>query len=358
MNAQSLTEQLGIAAERLIAPALGTWYKAAAVEILYNGRMVYRGAFGQDFNNQPTRPDTLFDLGSLTELFTVTAFLRLVDSGKLWIDTPVDVVLPDFTEDITFYHLLTHTAALPLTIDLCAEADYEARIASILAAKPTSTDDVPRPLPRRPRVVIRDDPYTLNLPPLPRQRHSPLDSMLIGLTIEMLTDLPLAQALAMLILQPLGVRAQFAPLPRYVSVTAWEALNENARCLDGIAGHAGLFGTVSDIAILAQLFLARGIYGSAQLLSSEIVGEAIRRHTNSGGLGWQYSTAAVTDPLSFGFTSDTGAVVWADPSRQLIMALVVDCPAELTDSARPAKLRELSSGLLTDVRTIIDQSDE
>ncbi|MHB8630107.1 MAG: serine hydrolase domain-containing protein [Aggregatilineales bacterium] len=354
MNAESLTEQLGIAVERLIAPAPGSLYNAAAVEIRHNSQIVYRGAFGQDISGQPTRPDTLFDLGSLTELFTVTAFLRLVDTGKLWIDTPVDVVLQDFAGDVTFYHLLTHTASLPLEIDLCALPDYDARIAAIIDAKPTSLANVLN-IPNRLRVIRNPDH---SVPSPPKQRYSPLDAMLIGLAIETLTDLPLAQALAMLILQPIGVRAQYAPLPPYASVTAWEVADSNTRCLDGIAGHAGLFGTVSDVATLAHTYLSNGTHGNTQLLSSEIVGEAIHRHTNSGGLGWQYDTAAVVDPLGFGFRSDTGAVVWADPSRQLIVALVTDCPSELLNSERPAKLWDLSSGLLTDVRMIIDTSGE
>src|SRR5579863_4296175 len=162
MNAESLTEQLGIAVERLIAPALGNLYSSAAIEIRHDNQVVYRGAFGRDLAGQPARTDTLFDLGSLTELFTVTAFLRLVESGRLWIDTPVGVVLPDFDGEITFYRLLTHTAGFPLELALCGLPDYEARIASILGTLPQSG-------------ILS---------------HSPLDCLLMGLAIELLTNLP------------------------------------------------------------------------------------------------------------------------------------------------------------------------
>lgn len=329
MNAESLTEQLGITVERLIAPALGNLYNAAAVEIRHNTSVVYRGAFGHDLAGQPTRPDTLFDLGSLTELFTVTAFLRLVDSGRLWIDTPVDVVLPDFDGDITFYRLLTHTAGFPLEMALCGLPDYEARIAAILGTLP--------------------QPGILS--------HSPLDCLLMGLAIELLTNLPLAMAMASLILQPTGVRAQFAPLPQHASVTTREVSDANARCLDGIAGHAGLFGTISDVATLAAVYLAHGAHGDTQLLSPKIVAEATRVHTSWGGLGWQVDQ----DDRSYnGFwhSAAAGNIVWVDPGRRMIITLLTERTSELPPARLLKLLPSLWSELLADVCTIIDQIGE
>jgi len=65
---------------------------------------------------QPVRPDTLFQIGSITKVFTATVIMQLVDEGRLDLDAPVRGVLPSFrleddtaTETVTLRHLLTHT---------------------------------------------------------------------------------------------------------------------------------------------------------------------------------------------------------------------------------------------------------
>ena len=65
----------------------------------------------------PMRVDSLFDLASLTKVCATTpAVLRLVDAGKLSLETKVQSVLPEFRgpgkEVVTVRHLLTHTGGL------------------------------------------------------------------------------------------------------------------------------------------------------------------------------------------------------------------------------------------------------
>ena len=68
-------------------------------------------------NPLPVDEDTLFQVGSITKTFTATAVMRLVDEGRLDLDRPVQVYLPDFrlaepnvAATVTTRHLLTHTA--------------------------------------------------------------------------------------------------------------------------------------------------------------------------------------------------------------------------------------------------------
>lgn len=110
------------------------------------GACIYENAFGWLDPEDCTRPvekDSLFDLASVTKLFTTAAFLRLVDGGYVGLDQPLAHVLPEFggvrligdAEDplaktplpappqrageavaarrVTFRHLLTHTSGLP-----------------------------------------------------------------------------------------------------------------------------------------------------------------------------------------------------------------------------------------------------
>ena len=65
----------------------------------------------------PLRAEHLFDLASLTKIFTTVAALRLIDAGTIDLDAPVSDVLGVGTgagsARITLRHLLTHTSGLP-----------------------------------------------------------------------------------------------------------------------------------------------------------------------------------------------------------------------------------------------------
>jgi CubicO group peptidase (beta-lactamase class C family) len=64
-------------------------------------------------------PDSVFQIGSITKLFTATLVMQLVDAGKLELDVPLKRYLPEFavgdfnaTETVTVRHLLTHTSGI------------------------------------------------------------------------------------------------------------------------------------------------------------------------------------------------------------------------------------------------------
>lgn len=68
---------------------------------------------------QPVTPETLFQIGSISKIFTATLVMRLVDEGLLDLDTPVARYLPDLhlgseeTQDrVTLRHLLSHTSGI------------------------------------------------------------------------------------------------------------------------------------------------------------------------------------------------------------------------------------------------------
>ncbi|QIS12721.1 serine hydrolase domain-containing protein [Nocardia arthritidis] len=66
-----------------------------------------------------TTPDSLFQIGSITKVWTATAIMRLVDQGRLELDAPLIEALPwlrladpDTTKRVTMRHLLTHTSGI------------------------------------------------------------------------------------------------------------------------------------------------------------------------------------------------------------------------------------------------------
>ncbi|GIL28980.1 serine hydrolase domain-containing protein [Actinocatenispora comari] len=67
----------------------------------------------------PVSTDSLFQLGSLSKVYTATIVQRLVDAGRTTLDTPVRAILPEFrlsepaaTDAVTVRHLLTHTSGI------------------------------------------------------------------------------------------------------------------------------------------------------------------------------------------------------------------------------------------------------
>ena len=69
----------------------------------------------------PATPETIYRLGSISKLFTATAAMQLADQGKLDIDKPVEVYLPEFSiksrftdaHAITPRNIMTHHSGLP-----------------------------------------------------------------------------------------------------------------------------------------------------------------------------------------------------------------------------------------------------
>ncbi|WP_051230561.1 serine hydrolase [Epilithonimonas caeni] len=92
---------------------------SGVVLIAKNGKPIYREAFG--FANLPDRiknkPDTKFNLASINKMFTATAIMQLVESGKISLQDKVGQYLLDYpnktvADSVTIHHLLTHTSGM------------------------------------------------------------------------------------------------------------------------------------------------------------------------------------------------------------------------------------------------------
>lgn len=64
----------------------------------------------------PAKADTIYEIGSITKMFTATAVLMLVEEGKIDLDAPICTYLDDLPEPwraVTVRQLLTHTSGIP-----------------------------------------------------------------------------------------------------------------------------------------------------------------------------------------------------------------------------------------------------
>jgi CubicO group peptidase (beta-lactamase class C family) len=198
---------------------------------------------------RPMYPDTVFDLASLTKVVaTATVTLALAGRGELGLGDPVADCLPGFAAcrdaGVTVAHLLTHTSGLPGSRQFYRWCG--------------SRDGLLRELCLTP----------LEAPPGTRVRYSDPGFIALGEVVAAAAGEPLDQAVRRLVTVPLGLASvtfvpngsahHFAATETRGDGTAWTGVvhDENARLMDGVAGHAGLFATARDLARFAAWWVS------------------------------------------------------------------------------------------------------
>jgi CubicO group peptidase (beta-lactamase class C family) len=107
--------------DEVVRDAMAEWQiPGVTVAVLHGGKVETHGYGVISLEtNYPTRPDTLFQVGSNSKVFTATLVMRLVEAGLLDLDTPIGDYLPDLrladpraATTVTLRHLLSHTSGL------------------------------------------------------------------------------------------------------------------------------------------------------------------------------------------------------------------------------------------------------
>jgi CubicO group peptidase (beta-lactamase class C family) len=121
-----------------------------------------------------------------------------------------------------------------------------------------------------------------------------------------------------------------------------EVQDENAARMDGVSGHAGLFGSAEDLLIFTEWMLRMWA------IHQSILHEFTRRQNlvpgSSRALGWDTpspggSSGSRLSPRSFGHTGFTGTSLWIDPEHHLAIILLSNRVNPTRDNPRWAPLR-------------------
>ena len=312
---------------------------AGAVGIMgHEGRIVERDASGWALRYadattelprdqwEPMRTDTVFDLASMSKLFTSIAVVQLVEEGTVSLESPVAAYLPEFAangkESVTVRQLLTHTSGFTSWLPLWSRwPDEASRIKAVM-----------------------DQP--LSNPPGTTYLYSDLNLITLGVMVERLRGEPLDVVVHDRITAPLGMKDtgynptdktrtaateyQTAP-PR--GMVRGEVHDENAWSLGGVAGHAGVFSTVDDLAVLSQALLNGGAYRGERILSRKSV-EALITNFNEAfpgddhGLGFELNQRwymdALSGPRTAGHTGYTGTSIVIDFTSRSFAVLLTN----------------------------------
>ena len=271
-------------------------------------------------STQPVRVgaqgDTIYDAASLTKVVATTpAVLLLHERGKLNIQDPVRMHLPEFTgqgrEAITIRQLLTHTSGLRPDISVNGWSGHQECIAKCVV-------EVPRAAPDE-RFIYSDINFQL------------LDEVVRRVSRKRLDVFCAEEIFGPLKMHDTGYNPPAAKHTRIAptTVTDGKALrgvvhDPRARKTSGIAGHAGLFTTAPDLARYARMLLQAGELDGVRLFKTETVQLMTSVQTPPPlparrGLGWDIDTGYSSPrghkfPLgSFGHTGFTGPSLWIDP---------------------------------------------
>jgi CubicO group peptidase (beta-lactamase class C family) len=161
---------------------------------------------------------------------------------------------------------------------------------------------------------------------------------------ETITSIPLNVYVEQKFYIPLGMQtAGFLPLNRFTADRIPPTENDpkdrkvlldgyvhdpTAALMGGVAGHAGLFASANDIAILYQMTLNRGTYGGVQYIKPETIDlfTAKQSAVSRRGLGFdrwdpipeRHYPARNASNQAYGHTGFTGTCIWVDPKYNLV----------------------------------------
>ncbi|MFI5934201.1 serine hydrolase domain-containing protein [Actinoplanes sp. NPDC051494] len=284
------------------------------------------------------RTDSIFDLASITKVYTALLVLQLADQGKIDLDAPLAGYLPEFTGTgkgaITIAQLLAHTSALPVGAKVTGLANNTARWKAVMTT-PLVSGGVPGTT----------------------FRYSSVGLMVLGRLVEKLTGKTLDKAVRDAITTPLGLKdTGFKPLTwvgdkqRLVATDARSSRgllrgtvhDDVANNLGGVAGHAGIFATAKDVAVIGQLMLDGGTYNGKRLLSAAILKKALTNvnkgkkaidlerpnRTADHGLGVEMNQSwfmgKLASPTSFGHTGFAGTSLLVVPAKKMVVVLLTN----------------------------------
>ena len=274
--------------------------------------------------------DTIYDMASLTKVIsTTTSIMQLVEDGKIRIYDPVKRYLPFFKYDnINLWHLLTHTSGLPEGIsgpkDKMNKDDVWEKIKNV----------------------------DINFEPGTKICYSDINFIILGKIVEIVSKEDLNVYVKNHVFDPLEMY-DTGYLPQDINrVAATEERHdasydgyvkgkvhdETSFALGGVAGHAGLFSTVTDMTHFIKMILNDGIYNGKRILAKNTIDNLYKIQvatyeglsntpTLARCLGWQAKERASSagDLISTNtilHTGFTGTNVWIDRDNKIGFVLL------------------------------------
>ena len=346
-------------------------FAGAVVRVEREGNLVAECAMGyalrEEARQEPMSTDTLFDIASLTKLFTTTTILRFASLGLIDLDTPFSrqtwaepflVAAQSYPELCELYDrltpaaLLTHSSGLPAwhpfyaARELLREQPHEQLLWSAQSRIDNRTM-LPTDFTPILHEILRVNPIQ------DRTIYSDINFMLLGMVAAHISGSGLNEALETRLTRPLQLNdTAYGPCQRNVAATefgnriemqmtadrglsfsGWRPSDrairgeaDDGNCyyyFSGVAGHAGIFSSAKDLCELGKLYLpGRAAQGKEQEFIAPALVERASTETGAGrGLGFEFGPRY---PHGFGHTGFTGTMLYISPKQMMTAALMTN----------------------------------
>lgn len=338
----------------------------AQILVAKDGKVIFRKNYGYHTYDSllKVEDENLYDLASVTKISaSLPALMKLDDQGLFNPDRTIGTYHPYFKrsnkKNITFRDALAHQGRLIAWIPFWKSAIRKNGKYKWYTFKTDSS--------RRFPLKVADNLYlhrkyrkklfkAIKKSPLREESdyvYSDLSFYLYPDVVECITAVDFVHYLNQNFFKPLGASSltynpfQKYPLEQvvpsqYDSAFRQDLLHgrvndEGAALLEGISGHAGLFGNANDLAKLMQMYLNGGHYGDQRYLSQEILQEYSRcqycEKENRRGMGFDKpmlkrtvdgNTAMDVSAESYGHSGFTGTFTWVDPEYNLLYVFLAN----------------------------------
>lgn len=292
----------------------------------------------------------LFDVASLTKIFTTTGILLLVDRGQIKLDDAVAKYLPSFNrpdkKEITVRQLLTHSGGLLAWYPLYYKANNKKEVYELIASLP------------------------LDHTPGTKRKYSDLGFAILGQIIEFISHKRLEEFMSQEIFIPLGLKnTGYTPLKSLPGRTyaasslgnpyeyrmvrdsslgftrseidpgswnQWRNYNLEGEVNDGntwyagngVSGAAGIFSTAEDLFKLANFWLRNGQFLNLSIANKELIKVFTTKDDFNNGLGWMMdpgnSFMKNAPKGTYGHTGFTGTSLCIIPSQEATVILLIN----------------------------------
>ena len=338
-------------------------FPGCVVQMAKDGKVIFRKAYGKHTYDAslgrsdasaepaPVQLDDLYDMASVTKVSTSTpALMRLVDEGKFNLNGKMADYLPDFKKsnkaDLLWRDVLTHQARLKAWIPFWMttknpDGTWKSKTFKTERSNryPIEVTDSLYLFKKYPKTIfqqIKDSPLNAKK----EYVYSDLSFILYPQIVKRLTGKPFEEYLKSTFYRPLGAATltynprRFYSLNR-IAPTEYDSLfrktliwgrvhDEGAAMLDGLSGHAGLFGSANDLMKVFEMYRQQGSYAGQQYISAKTIAEFTRYQFpelgNRRGLGFDKPSFTYTGnaprsgtKASFGHSGFTGTFTWVDP---------------------------------------------
>lgn len=333
---------------------------ALALCLRRGGRVVLDRAIGHLRGNGPgerlgegavlATPDSLYNLFSASKAVTAMVIHLLDDRGLLHLDDAVEEYIPGFGQHgkggVTIRHVLTHRAGIPAVpgepVDLDLLTDPEEIVRLLSSARPAS-------------VAGRRLAY-----------HAVTGGFVLGEIVQRVTGKSIRQVLQEEVCDPLGfshfnygvpeadlprvAREYFTgPRPRFplsrlvdnalgVSITEAVEISNDPRFLTAVVPAGNLIATPDEICRFFELLLRGGELDGVRIFDHRTVRRATAEQSYLEvdatlllplryGMGFMLGGEHLSfyghrSPRAFGHVGFTSVIAWADPERDISVALM------------------------------------